>query len=165
MVMILPLALAVADTPETARIGLTFVPIFGAMFLLAVPPILVGAYAGVRQVDADLLEAARGLGHAESSVLLRLELPLALPVIVGGFRTAMLQVIATATIGAILSGGGIGRFIIDGIARNEPGSVYAGAVLVAVLAIGVDLVMSRLQRRLTPRGVRLVSGEEALQAL
>jgi osmoprotectant transport system permease protein len=87
------------------------------------------------------------------------ELPLALPVIAGGFRTALLQVIATATIGAILSGGGIGRFIIDGIARNQPGSIYAGVVLVASLAIGVDLSMAALQRRLTPVGVRVAGGE------
>ena len=79
-------------------------------------------------------------------------------VIVGGFRIALLQVIATATIGAFLSGGGLGRFIIDGIARRDDGMLYAGVLLVAGLAIGTDLVLSRLQRRLTPQGVRLATG-------
>ena len=159
MVMVLPVSLAVASTPETARLGLTFIPVFVAMVLLAIPPILVGAYAGVREVDRDLVEAARGMGMSERSVLTRVELPLALPVIVGGFRIAILQVIATATIGALLSGGGLGRFIIDGIARNQPATIYAGVVLVSGLAIGVDLGLSVLQRRLTPLGVRVAGGE------
>jgi osmoprotectant transport system permease protein len=159
MVMILPVSLAVASTPETARLGLTFVPVFGAMLLLAIPPILVAAYAGVREVDRDLVEAARGMGMTERSVLTSLELPLALPVIIGGFRIATLQVIATATIGAILSGGGLGRFIIDGLARNQPATIYAGVLLVAGLAIGVDIGLAALQRRLTPLGVRIAGGE------
>ncbi len=159
MVMILPVSLALATSPELARLGLTFIPIFLAMLLLAIPPILVGAYAGVREVDPELVEAARGMGLTERTVLTAVELPLALPVIAGGFRIALLQVIATATIGAILSGGGLGRYIIDGIARNDPGSVYAGVLLVAALAIGVDLGMATLQRRLTPLGVRIAGGE------
>jgi osmoprotectant transport system permease protein len=159
MVMILPVSLALATSPELARLGLTFIPIFGAMVLLAIPPILVGAYAGVRGVDRELVEAARGMGLTERAILTGVELPLALPVIAGGFRIALLQVIATATIGAILSGGGFGRFIIDGIARNDPGSIYAGVLLVAVLAIGVDVGMAALQRRLTPHGVRIAGGE------
>jgi osmoprotectant transport system permease protein len=159
MVMILPVSLALASTPEMARLGLTFIPVFGAMLLLAIPPILVGAYAGVREVDRDLIEAARGMGLSERSVLTGVELPLALPVIVGGFRIAILQVIATATIGALLSGGGLGRFIIDGLARNQPASIYAGVLLVAGLAIGVDIGLAALQRHLTPLGVRIASGE------
>jgi osmoprotectant transport system permease protein len=159
MVMILPVSLALASTPQLARLGLTFIPVFGAMLLLAIPPILVAAYAGVREVDRDLLEAARGMGMSERSVLRGVELPLALPVIVGGFRIAILQVIATATIGALLSGGGLGRFIIDGMARNQPASIYTGVLLVAGLAIGVDLGLVALQRSLTPLGVRIAGGE------
>jgi osmoprotectant transport system permease protein len=159
MVMILPVSLALASTPQLARLGLTFIPVFGAMLLLAIPPILVAAYAGVREVDRDLVEAARGMGMSERSVLTGVELPLALPVIVGGFRIAILQVIATATIGALLSGGGLGRFIIDGMARNQPASIYTGVLLVAGLAIGVDLGLAALQRSLTPLGVRIAGGE------
>jgi osmoprotectant transport system permease protein len=94
------------------------------------------------------------MGLTERQILGRIELPIASPIIVGGFRTAMLQVIATATIGAILSGGGLGRFIIDGIARRDDGMLYTGVLLVGGLAIGVDLGMSWLQRRLTPRALR-----------
>jgi osmoprotectant transport system permease protein len=155
MVMILPVALAWAPTiGYDPRLGLSFIPIFLAMVLLAIPPILVAAYAGLREVDRDLVESARGMGLTERQILGRIELPLASPILVGGFRTAMLQVIATATIGAILSGGGLGRFIIDGIARRNDGMLYLGVVLVATLAIGVDVGMSWLQRRLTPRGLR-----------
>jgi osmoprotectant transport system permease protein len=155
MVMILPVALSLAPTlGYDPRFGLTYIPIFLAMVLLAIPPILVAAYAGLREVDRDLVESSRGMGMKESQILLRIELPLASPIIVGGFRTAMLQVIATATIGAILSGGGLGRFIIDGIARRNDGMLFSGVILVAGLAIGVDLGMSWLQRRLTPRALR-----------
>ena len=128
----------------------TSLPILIAMTLLAIPPILVSAYAGLRSVDRDLIEAARGMGLRERQILRQIELPIASPIIVGGFRTATLQVIATATIGAILSGGGLGRFIFDGLSQGRPGepSIYAGAILVTVLAVGVDLVLALVQRRL-----------------
>jgi osmoprotectant transport system permease protein len=156
MVMILPVALAWAPTlGYDPRFGLSVLPIFLAMVLLAIPPILVAAYAGLREVDRDLVESARGMGMTERQILAGIELPLASPILVGGFRTALLQVIATATIGAILSGGGLGRFIIDGIARRNDGMLFTGVVLVAGLAILVDLLMGLLQRRLTPRGVRM----------
>jgi osmoprotectant transport system permease protein len=100
------------------------------------------------------------MGLTEMQTLRRVELPLASAVMVGGFRIATLQVIATATLGAILSGGGLGRYIIDGMARNEDGMLYAGVILVAGLAIGTDLLLSALQRRLTPRGVRVAAGQE-----
>lgn len=155
MVMILPVALSMAPTlGYDPRLGLSYIPIFLAMVLLAIPPILVAAYSGLREVDRDLVESSRGMGMTERQILTRIELPLASPIIVGGFRTAMLQVIATATIGAILSGGGLGRFVIDGIARRNDGMLYTGVLLVAGLAIGVDIGMSWLQRRLTPRSLR-----------
>ena len=111
------------------------------MVLLAIPPILVNAYAGLREVDRDLVEAARGMGMRERQILRGVELPLASPVIMGGFRTAVLNVIATATIGAVVSFGGLGRFIIDGRAKGIAGTgeLLGGALLVAVLAVGIDL--------------------------
>ncbi len=155
MVMILPLALAWAPTlGYDPRLGLSVVPIFLAMVLLAIPPILVAAFSGLREVDRDLVESARGMGMRERQILPGIEIPLAMPILVGGYRTAMLQVIATATIGAILDGGGLGQFIVDGIARRDDGMLYTGVVLVATLAIGVDVGMSWLQRRLTPRALR-----------
>jgi len=155
MVMILPVALAWAPTlGYEPRLGLSVIPIFLAMVLLAIPPILVAAYSGLREVDRDLVESARGMGMQERQILLGIEIPLASPILVGGYRTAMLQVIATATIGAILDGGGLGQFIVDGISRRDDGMLYTGVVLVAALAIGVDIGMSWLQRRLTPRALR-----------
>jgi osmoprotectant transport system permease protein len=150
VVMILPLSLTLS--PEY---GLDPIPTFVAMSLLAIPPILVGAYSGLRSVDADLVEAGRGMGLREGQILRNVELPLASPIIVGGFRTATLQVIATATIGAIVSGGGLGRFIVDGIHNQDYTTVVGGVILVATLAISVDLVLAWVQRRVTPRGLQL----------
>ena len=161
MVMLLPVMLALAPViGYDPQLGLSFLPIFLAMLLLAVPPILVATYAGIQEVDRELLESSRGMGLTERQILFEVELPLALAVIVGGFRVALLQVIATATIGAFLAGGGLGRYIVDGIARSDSGMLYAGVLLVAGLAIGTDLLLTWLQRRLTPRGVRVASGEE-----
>jgi osmoprotectant transport system permease protein len=150
VVMILPLSLTLS--PEY---GLDPIPTFVAMSLLAIPPILVGAYAGLRSVDADLVEAGRGMGLREGQILRNVELPLSSSIIVGGFRTATLQVIATATIGAIVSGGGLGRFIVDGIHNQDYTTVVGGVILVASLAISVDLVLALIQRRVTPRGLQL----------
>jgi osmoprotectant transport system permease protein len=150
VVMILPLSITIS--PEY---GLDPIPTFVAMSLLAIPPILVGAYSGLRAVDAELVEAGRGMGLREGEILRNVELPLASPIIVGGFRTATLQVIATATIGAIVSGGGLGRFIVDGIHNQDYTTVVGGVILVASLAIGVDLVLALIQRRITPRGLQL----------
>jgi len=165
MVMLLPVMLGLAPVlGYDPRLGLRFFPIFLAMVLLAIPPILVAAYAGLQEVDRDLTESSRGMGLTERQILTGVELPLALPVLVGGFRVALLQVIATATIGAYLAGGGLGRYIIDGIARRDDGMLYAGVVLVAVLAIGTDVLLSWLQRRLTPPGVRIAAELEAERA-
>jgi len=157
LVMVLPVSLSLAPVlGYSPSLGLNFLPILIAMTLLAIPPILVNAYAGLRSVDRDLIEAARGMGLRETQILRRVEMPIASSIIVGGFRTATLQVIATATIGAILSGGGLGRFIIDGLSQGLVGrdSIYAGALLVTLLAVGVDLVLALVQRRLVPRGLR-----------
>jgi osmoprotectant transport system permease protein len=158
MVMLLPVMLGLAPVlGYDPRLGLRFLPIFLAMVLLAIPPILVAAYAGLQAVDRELTESSRGMGLTEVQILRQVELPLALPVLVGGFRVALLQVIATATIGAFLAGGGLGRYIIDGRERRDDGMLYAGVVLVAVLAIGTDVLLSWLQRRLTPVGVRMAT--------
>lgn len=157
--MVIPLPLTLTLAPilgYDAGFGLTFLPIFLAMTFLAIPPLLVSTYAGLRSVDRDLIEAGRGMGLAERQILARVEIPLASSILVGGLRTATLQVIATATIGAILGGGGLGRFIFDGLSQGEAGtaSIYCGAILVAGLAIGVDLVLAWVQGRLTPRALR-----------
>ncbi len=167
LVMILPVSLGLAPvigyTPEA---GLNFLPIVISMTLLAIPPILVNAYAGLRSVDRDLIEAGRGMGLREGQILRSIEMPIASSIIIGGFRTATLQVIATATIGAILASGGLGRFIFDGLNQGLAGraSIYAGAILVTVLAVGIDLILAMIQRRLVPRGLRTGSTPSAQAA-
>jgi len=148
IVIILPISLQLF--PEY---GLDLIPTFIAMVLLAIPPILVNAYAGLREVDRDLVEAARGMGLRERQILRGVELPLAAPVLMGGFRTAVLNVIATATIGAVVGFGGLGRFILDGRAKGIAGTgeLLGGALLVAVLAVGIDLLLAVVQRRLARR--------------
>ncbi len=161
LVMVLPVTLGLAPVlGYSPSLGLNPLPILIAMTLLAIPPILVNAYAGLRSVDRELIEAARGMGMREQQILRNTELPLASPVIIGGFRTATLSVIATATIGAILSGGGLGRFIFDGLNQGLAGraSIYAGAILVTVLAVAVDLALALVQRRLTPVALRKARG-------
>lgn len=161
LVMVLPLTLALAPViGYSPSLGLTLLPILISMTLLAIPPILVNAYAGLRSVDRELIEAARGMGMRERQILRSTELPLASPVIIGGFRTATLSVIATATIGAILAGGGLGRFIFDGLNQGLAGraSIFAGAILVTVLAVAVDLILALVQRRLTPLALRKPRG-------
>jgi osmoprotectant transport system permease protein len=157
LVMVLPLTLALAPVlGYSPSLGLNTLPILISMTLLAIPPILVNAYAGLRAVDRELIEAARGMGMRERQILRGIELPVASSVIVGGFRTATLSVIATATIGAILAGGGLGRLIFDGLNQGLAGraSIYAGAILVTVLAVVVDLALAVVQRRLTPLALR-----------
>jgi osmoprotectant transport system permease protein len=125
-----------------------------ALVILAVPPILAGTYAGVRNVDAAVVDAARGMGMREREVLLGVELPNALPLIIGGIRSAVLQVISTATIAAYVALGGLGRFIIDGLAVRDYPKMVAGALLVALLAIVADLLLAGLQKLLVSPGLR-----------
>jgi osmoprotectant transport system permease protein len=142
-VLFFPLGL---DTPSALR-----PPILFALVLLAIPPILTNTYVGIQTVDADTLEAARGMGMTEGDVLRRLELPLAAPLIVAGLRTAAVQVVATATLAAVVAGGGLGRLITDGFATGNDAQIFGGAVLVAVLAILTELGFGLLQRSVAPR--------------
>jgi osmoprotectant transport system permease protein len=126
-------------------------PILFALILLAIPPILTNTYIGVQTVDADTVEAARGMGMTEWEVLTRLEIPLGVPLILAGIRTAAVQVVATATLAAVVAGGGLGRFIVDGFATGDDPQIFAGALLVAVLAILTELGFSLLERLVSPR--------------
>ncbi len=125
-----------------------------ALVLLAVPVLLAGTYAGVRNVDPAVVDAARGMGMTEREVLFKVELPNALPLIFGALRAATLQVIATASIAAAVSLGGLGRFVVDGNAFREYDQMAAGAVLIAGLAILVELVLSGLQWLVVSPGLR-----------
>ena len=122
-----------------------------ALVLLAIPPIITNTYVGIQGVDEDTLEAARGMGMRERTVLLRIEVPLAAPLIMAGLRTAAVQVVATASLAAVVAGGGLGRFIIDGFATGDRPQIFGGAVLVAVLAILTEVAFGLVERVASPR--------------
>lgn len=138
-----------------AQLGYWLYPTVIAMIALAVPPILVNAYAGIRGVDAEVVEAARGVGLTERQVLGRVEIPLALPVILRGVRSASIQVIATTTLGSIYAMGGLGRYVVDGNAQQDDGMLFGGVVLVAALAMGSEGLLTGLQWLASRRGNRL----------
>ncbi|ORM01913.1 ABC transporter permease [Prescottella equi] len=119
-------------------LGLGLVPPILALVLLGIPPLLAGAYAGVANVDRQVVDAAEAMGMTTRQVLLRVEVPNALPLILGGLRSATLQVIATATVAAYVNLGGLGRYIFDGLALRSYDRVLGGALLVAALALIVD---------------------------
>src|SRR5689334_11670800 len=135
-------------------VGLGLLGPITALVILAVPPVLAGTYAGVRNVDPAVVDAARGMGMREHEVLFGVELPNALPLIIGGIRSALLQVISTATIAAFVALGGLGRYIIDGLAVRDYPQMIAGSVLVALLAIVADLLLAGLQKLLVSPGLQ-----------
>lgn len=129
-------------------------PAFLALLVLAIPPIVTNTYTGVSEVDPDIRESARGMGMTGGQVLRRVELPLALPLVMAGVRTSAVQVVATATLAAELSWGGLGRYIIDGIGRQDNVMIFAGALLVALLALVTEVTLAAVQRRVVPKGLR-----------
>ncbi len=122
-----------------------------ALVILAIPPLLAGTYAGLEAVDRSTVDAARAVGFTEWQVLSRVEIPLALPILVGGFRSATLQVIATATVAAYVGLGGLGRYLIDGQAYRDYPQMVSGSILVIVLALVADAVFVGAQRLSTPK--------------
>lgn len=129
-----------------------------ALVVLAVPPILAGTYAGVQAVDRAIVDAARGMGMSEREILLRVEAPNALPLIMGGVRSATLQVVSTATIAAFVSLGGFGRYIIDGLSVRNYAEMAAGSILVALLAVAADLLLAGVQHAVVSPGLQLPRG-------
>ncbi|MFJ6184187.1 ABC transporter permease [Streptomyces sp. NPDC092295] len=126
--------------------GLSMTPVYVALVALAVPSIVTNTYAGMTAVDPEVKDAAKGQGMRGRQVLLQVEIPLALPLIMTGLRLALIQVVATATIAAYVSFGGLGRYVFDGLAQRDLVQVLGGAVLVAVVAVVLDLALSGLQR-------------------
>ncbi|KOU38760.1 ABC transporter permease [Streptomyces sp. WM6378] len=121
-------------------------PTIVALILFAVPPLLTNAYVGMREVDRDVVRAARGMGMTGRQLLLRVELPLALPLVLTGVRIAAVQLVATATLAALAGGGGLGRIITAGFNLASTPQVVAGAVLVAVFALVVEGIFEVVQR-------------------
>ena len=143
--------------PLTANIepyGFDLIPSVVALVALAIPPIVTNTYAGLRQVDPEAIEAGRGMGMRELQLLGLVEVPLALPSVLAGLRISAVQVVATATLAAVLGAGGLGRLIIDGIAQQDDAQLFIGALLVAILAIATELSFAGLQRLAISPGVR-----------
>lgn len=132
--------------------GLHLAPVIAVLIILAVPPILAGTYAGVEAVDPGAVDGARGSGFGEWQIVRRVELPLALPMIVGGVRSATLQAIATATIAGYVAQGALGRFLIEGLARHEYVTAVVGSLLVAGLALLADGCLAVVQVLAVPGG-------------
>ena len=124
------------------------------LVVLAIPPIIINAYEGVAGVDPDVKDAAKGMGMTPWQQVTRVELPIALPLLLVGLRTATIFVVATATIAAYIGLGGLGRFIIDGLASNDYGPVAGGALLVVLLAVLVLALFAVLNRLVVPVGLR-----------
>lgn len=139
----LPLGLGVG--PLTAIVALA---------ALAIPPIVVNTYTGLRDVDPELVEAARGMGMRGLDVLGRVEIPIALPVILAGVRTSAVQVVATATLAAVFGGGTLGELIIIGFNTGDQPQVFGAALVVAALSIATEVVFAALQRAGTSPGLR-----------
>ena len=142
--------------PLTA-IGFGDKPIILALAVFAVPPLLANAYLGVREVDPDITDAARGMGLSARQTVFRVEVPLAVPYLAAGFRTAAVQVVATATLAAFVNGGGLGMIISRGFGlglASGGGQVVAGALVVIVLCVTLDGLLAIVERLLTPRNLR-----------
>jgi len=130
------------------------VPCLIVLIVLALPPIMMGVYSGIRAIDPSIIDAAIGMGYSPWKLLLTVEIPCALALILSGIRSAALQIISTATIAAYVSLGGLGRLIIDGRAQNDYPQMVSGAVMVGILALLVDVLFSFLIHLMVSPGIR-----------
>lgn len=141
--------------------GIGLLPVVVALVALASPPIVTNTYAGIRSVDPKIREAAEGMGMVGWQVIRRVEIPVALPIIMAGIRTSAVQIVATATFAAIVGLGGLGRYIIDGLAQQDLTQVLAGAILVAALSLLTEFSLSRLQSTIVSDGLQVQNKEAA----
>src|SRR5215203_5503856 len=175
----LPVALAIRNTPLAAALavnignigravpslailalcqpflGFGFDTALVALTALAIPPILINASTGLREVSRDVIDAARGMGLSGGQILTRIQLPIAAPVIFAGIRTSAVQVVASATLATFIGGGGLGELIVEGFQRGDTAILLAGALSVAVLSIITELGFGGIERALTPKGLRI----------
>ena len=179
IVIAVPVALAVRNTQAGAAVAINVgnigravpslallalaLPFFGfgftsallALAALAVPPILINASTALREVNAGVIDAARGMGLSGSQVLTRIQLPIAAPVIFAGIRTSAVQVVASATLATFIGGGGLGDLIVEGFQRGDTAILLAGALSVAVLSIITEVGFAGVERALTPKGLKI----------
>jgi osmoprotectant transport system permease protein len=134
-------------------LGLGFRPAVLALVALGLPPIVINTALGLRAAAPATLDAARGLGMTARQVRNRVEWPLAVPLVFAGFRTAAIEVVASATLASFIGGGGLGDFIVDGLATDDVGELLLGACSVALLALAIDAALGTLGRRINPKGL------------
>jgi osmoprotectant transport system permease protein len=134
-------------------LGLGFRPALLALIALGLPPIVINTELGLRAAAPAALDAARGMGMTGRQIRNRVEWPLAVPLLFAGFRTASIEVVASATLAAFIGGGGLGDFIVDGLATDDVGELVLGAVSVALLALAIDAGLGLLGRRIRPKGL------------
>jgi osmoprotectant transport system permease protein len=134
-------------------LGFGFAPSLVALTLLAIPPILINASTGLRQVNPQVIDAARGMGLSGCQILSSIQLPIAAPVIFAGIRTSAVQVVASATLATFVGGGGLGDLIVLGLQRNNPAVLLAGSLTVAALALITEVGFGALERIFTPKGL------------
>jgi osmoprotectant transport system permease protein len=145
------------------RGGLGFLPAVIALIALGIPPIVTNTYAGLREVDRDLVEAGRGMGMAEWELVRRVEIPVALPVVVAGIRISAVQIVATATLATIVGGGTLGAFIVQGIDVRALDRVVGAAILVAILALLTEALFALIERRAVSPGIRRRAGPTPME--
>lgn len=134
-------------------VGFGFLPVLVALVALAIPPIVTNSYVGMQTVDPAVRQAAKALGMTGWQQLWQVELPIALPLIMAGVRTSAVQVMSTATLAAYVGLGGLGRYLIDGLAQQQLTQVVGGAILVAILAVLTEFTLAALQKRIVPKGI------------
>ena len=144
--------------------GFGIAPVLITLFALAIPPIVTNSYIGVRSVDPDVRQAAEGMGMRGRQVLWQVELPMAMPLIFAGIRTSAVQVVATATLAAFVGLGGLGRYLIDGLAQRDLAEVVGGAILVAALSLLTELVLGRVQAMVVSEGLAERGADAAVRA-
>lgn len=144
--------------PSFAMLGF-LIPFFGigfttgvvALILYTLLPVTRNTYTGIREIPPSVLESAKGMGMSESAILIKIKIPLALPVIMAGFRTAMVMVVGIAAIAAYIGAGGLGEFIFHGISRTQPNRIITGAIFVSIIALMLDLILGKIEDRLLAR--------------
>jgi osmoprotectant transport system permease protein len=146
------------------HLGFGFVPTLIALIALAIPPIVTNTYAALREVDRDLVEAGRGMGMGELQLLARVELPVGAGLLLAGIRTAAVQVVATASLGAVISADCLGYFVLKGIATQDRPQIFAGALMIAGLSLVTELLFGALQSRVVSPGLRSAEGAGASSA-
>jgi osmoprotectant transport system permease protein len=146
-------------------LGIGLLPVTIVLVILGIPPLLAGVYAGLESVNRETIDAARAVGMTEFQILSKVEVPLAAALLLGGLRAATLQIIATVAVAATFSGGGLGNYVISGVAQADYAQMMGGAILITALALVVDALFAIVQRFVVPRGVsRGASGRNTARA-